>query len=330
MCIAILSTAHPKYALIVIDNRDEFILRPTSRPHWWKPASDAAAVEVLSSRDLQRVEQGTWLGIARDGRLAVLTNYRTDKADAVGERSRGRIVTAWLGAPAGLSVDDFVRRMLAGGETRGVGGFSLIYGRLRRLKKDGGDATLAPLAILCNRTHHPDKVPSICGAAGETHGLSNTSFVDLRGAGPTDSVWPKIRDGEQLMKEAVARAVDEDLSEERLVDLLFGILDDEKRPQEHEMTFDQLSAHAKKSIFIPPLQVEQVGTMMPDHLPADSPAGFPTALYGTQRQTVLLVDWDGQVTYIERALWSDSGECVPRGSGDDIFRFRIEGWESST
>jgi len=37
MCIAIATTAHPDYALIVADNRDEFISRPTSQPHWWTP-----------------------------------------------------------------------------------------------------------------------------------------------------------------------------------------------------------------------------------------------------------------------------------------------------
>ncbi|PHH69946.1 hypothetical protein CDD83_5554 [Cordyceps sp. RAO-2017] len=65
MCIALFTTAHPGYALILINNRDEYILRPTSRPSWWRhPASGES---VLSSRDLLRAERGTWLGITRAG-----------------------------------------------------------------------------------------------------------------------------------------------------------------------------------------------------------------------------------------------------------------------
>lgn len=81
MCIVLLTTAHPDYALIVIDNRDEFILRPTSRPHWWsdndKDNNDSAK-SILSSRDLQRPEHGTWLGITKAGHFSVLTNFRED------------------------------------------------------------------------------------------------------------------------------------------------------------------------------------------------------------------------------------------------------------
>ncbi|KAG5918569.1 hypothetical protein E4U42_006802, partial [Claviceps africana] len=104
MCIVLITTAHPGYALIVLDNRDEFILRPTSRPHWWRHA--ATGREVLSSRDLQRAERGAWMGITRDGLFAVLTNYReADGHDAGhpvhGIRSRGGMVTAWLGGLGG-------------------------------------------------------------------------------------------------------------------------------------------------------------------------------------------------------------------------------------
>lgn len=70
MCIVLLTTAHPKYALIVLDNRDEFILRPTSRPHWWTTkastigtptphqdgddTTEEDAQHILASRDLLR------------------------------------------------------------------------------------------------------------------------------------------------------------------------------------------------------------------------------------------------------------------------------------
>ena len=128
MCIVVITTAHPKYPLIVIDNRDEFILRPTSRPHWWStrasrqpsrtptpdvstqqtdvhgqpPNGDSEEIQhILSSRDLQRAERGTWLGITKSGHFSVLTNYRELNPSRLcqpisGQKSRGAMVTSWL------------------------------------------------------------------------------------------------------------------------------------------------------------------------------------------------------------------------------------------
>src|ERR1700731_677611 len=116
MCIVLITTAHPSYALVILDNRDEFILRPTSRPHWWSSHGQ----EILSARDLQREEQGTWLGVTKAGKFAVLTNFRemdTQSAEhpVQGEMSRGAMVTAWLTGPKDENTVDFVHRLLEGG-----------------------------------------------------------------------------------------------------------------------------------------------------------------------------------------------------------------------
>ena len=55
--------------------------------------------------------------------------------------------------------------------------------------------------------------------------------------------------------------------------------------------------------------------------------GFDTGMYGTQRQTVMLVDWEGKVTFVERALWDSNGNAIPRGQGDHREEFQIEGWD---
>ena len=53
------------------------------------------------------------------------------------------------------------------------------------------------------------------------------------------------------------------------------------------------------------------------------PPYFMKGAYGTQRQTVLLCDWDGNVTYKERALWDAHGNRIERGKGDVVHRFRV-------
>lgn len=372
MCIVLLTTAHPSYALIVIDNRDEFILRPTSRPHWWtsvpEKAPDAAksngaaangnhsnrdaqhsgpreTQDTLSSRDLQRAEHGTWLGVTKHGNLAVLTNYReTDTSDSAcpvhAARSRGGMVTAWLGASPSEEVPDFVRRMLDGG-VGNVGGFSLICGKLRQ-KRHGhcGHRALEPLAIISNRNDSVDKVPWIGEERGQVYGLSNTSYGD-------PDAWPKVESGKRLLSEAVKKAADQDLDEEALMDELFKILDTDTLPLEPGMAFEDCISSLKNSIFVPPIgdehhkeamekarangKIEQFDEateeLRKEERPDETSVGFETGMYGTQRQTVILVDWHGNVTFRERALWTKHGNPIERPNGDVTFRFKIDGWE---
>ena len=372
MCVAILTTAHPNYALIIIDNRDEFILRPTSRPHWWStqasrhpsrtPTPDVSSKanghaangssqevqHILSARDLQRAEQGTWLGITRSGHFAVLTNYRELEADKLcqpinGERSRGALVTAWLGNSTQDTVRDFVEAMMADGGCQPYGGFSLLCGKLRKRARGPGEEedSLEPMAILSNRAEHPDHIPWVAGKRGETIGLSNAAFDD-----PEE--WPKVRDGKALVEQVVAEAVEKDMNEEQLQEKLFRVLDHDTLPTSPGKSLEEHLEQLKESIFIPPIgdskhrddmaraaasnneqlrdAVSKVaGTERPD----PQTTGFATGMYGTQRQTIILVDWDGNVTYTERALWDSNGNAVERGNGDLTFRFSIEGWDEA-
>ena len=345
MCIVLATTAHPSYAVIVLDNRDEFILRPTSRPHWW----DSHHQEILSARDLQRAEQGTWLGITRTGNFAVLTNYReTDTHDeehpVQGTRSRGAMVTAWLTAPNDESTKDFVHRLLSGDGVKGVGGFSLVCGKLRRHKDSSGE--LDPLAIISNRAGSPDDVPWIAEKRGEVYGLSNTCYDD-------PETWPKVEMGKKLLQDVVKEALEADLSEEELVENLYAILDTNTLPKQDGQDFESYISRLRESIFIPSIgqatppqlipQADEIAAARPiqngnasstaaarikkEERPEPAPM---TGVYGTQRQTILLVDWQGHVTFRERSLWDKEGNGIERGEADVKFEFQIEGWNGES
>ena len=47
-------------------------------------------------------------------------------------------------------------------------------------------------------------------------------------------------------------------------------------------------------------------------------------VYGTQKQTIILVDQQGRVTFVERTLWDERAERVEPGKGDRWFEFDIE------
>lgn len=339
MCILLLTTAHPSYALILVDNRDEFILRPTSRPAWWP---HPAGHDVLSARDLQRAEKGTWMGMTADGSLAVLTNYSeppvADPAHPVHAiRSRGGMVTHWLGAPAGETTEETLRRLVDAG-VKSVGGFSMLCGKLRR-RGDG----IAPLAIVSNRSEHAGDVHWVGGERGQVAALSNAVYGE-------GEEWPKLQNGKELLSEAVREAVEGGDDEEGLVERLFGVLDTDTLPIDPGASISDAVPVLRQSIFIPPIGDEshmremeerrargKTGWPAADSTPVETEGsaaetaadsmGFATGLYGTQRQTVVLVDWEGNVTFRERALFDGNGNAVARGEGDEVVRFRAEGWE---
>jgi uncharacterized protein with NRDE domain len=91
MCLLVFAWRfHPKYRLILAANRDELYRRPTQEMHWWPDAPS-----VLAGRDLQA--GGSWLGISRGGRLAAVTNYREELQKRPPGKSRGELVSGFVG-----------------------------------------------------------------------------------------------------------------------------------------------------------------------------------------------------------------------------------------
>lgn len=248
------------------------------------------------------------------------------------------MVTAWLGGLSEDGVPQGVQHLVKDNGVKGVGGFSMVCGKLRKRPHD--------IAIVSNRSVHVDDVPLVGKERGKTWALSNTAFDD-----PIE--WPKVQNGRGMVEEAIKEAVSKELSEEEMVNSLFAVLDNDTLPKLHpEATMLEYIMQLRNSIFVPPVGDENhriemkesqakgpvdwnkapanlltVGESIPGHHTPDPALGFETGMYGTQRQTVMLVDKDGNVTYVERALWDANGNEVPRGQGDVTVRFQIENWD---
>ncbi len=93
MCLLALAwQAHPDQQLVFAGNRDEFHQRPARPAAWWPEAP-----AVMAGRDLQG--GGTWLGAGRDGRFAVVTNFREPATETgTASPSRGALVSEFLTA----------------------------------------------------------------------------------------------------------------------------------------------------------------------------------------------------------------------------------------
>jgi uncharacterized protein with NRDE domain len=89
MCLIVLGwRVLPDFPLVVAANRDEFHRRPAAPAAFW---SDRPS--ILAGRDLEA--GGTWMGLARNGRFAAVTNYRGAREPRAVE-SRGALVTKFL------------------------------------------------------------------------------------------------------------------------------------------------------------------------------------------------------------------------------------------
>ena len=118
MCLLVVGwNAHPDYRLVIAGNRDEFHDRPAAALAWWNDGPP-----LLAGRDLKA--GGTWLGIARDGRYGVVTNFRDVEPPPPGAPSRGELVPRYLRGTA-----DAARYVADLAEVAPrYGGFNLLVG----------------------------------------------------------------------------------------------------------------------------------------------------------------------------------------------------------
>ena len=220
----------------------------------------------------------------------------------------------------------FVEDMIISQMASKAGGFSLVCGRIGE-----------PLAIISNRMSDDiDSATWIASTRGETVGLSNTFLKDR--------TWPKIINGEILMKSAIdahvaayhehennqnKEEIDSKEKENDLIQRLFSVLSTDTMPRlsNTEPIKEQYMSQLKESIFIPLLGDRAKFEAEADQLAKMGLEGYTSGLYGTQKQTVLLVDHDGRVKYVERSLYDGHIHPIPLGKGDRCFEFVIEGWE---
>lgn len=185
MCLAAFAlNAHPRFPLVIAANRDEFFAREAAPMAWWK----AGATELLAGRDLSA--GGTWFGLTRAGRLALLTNVREPARNNPAAPTRGSLVIDWLASSADAAT-------FAGRMAQGYNGFNLITAEL--VSDDWH--------WISNRAPVPQALRS------GIHALSNAAL---------DIAWPKTTGLQAAMAQALARAA----TAEELATLLFAALAD--------------------------------------------------------------------------------------------------------
>jgi len=172
MCLLVFAwRVHPELPLVFAGNRDEFHDRPAEAAHWWREPEG-----MLGGKDLKA--GGSWLGIHRNGRFAVVTNYREPAVDTGGMRSRGDLVLDSLASQAPLVewTDGLATRR------DDYGGFNLIVGdgeRLHYLTNRGDDRLdLAPGIYGLSNRRLNTPWPKVTTVRDGLSGLIDTQQVD--------------------------------------------------------------------------------------------------------------------------------------------------------
>jgi uncharacterized protein with NRDE domain len=150
--------------LVLAANRDEFFARPTAALHWWNET------DILAGRDGK--SGGTWMGVTRRGRFALLTNLRDPRLRKPNAPSRGMIVNAFL--EGDRSPQAFLTDLSA--RAAEYEGFNFVCGSLAKQSRFAAKSRAHELWFLNSTEAEPRRL------VNGVYALSNASL---------DTPWPK-------------------------------------------------------------------------------------------------------------------------------------------
>ncbi len=210
MCLALISIeSHPLYRLILIGNRDEYYNRPTAPAAFWSEFP-----ELLAGKDL--LAGGTWFGITKKGRIALITNYRNPALFRSNAPSRGRLALDAL-----LSSQKPMDHLNGIAQTAGkYNGFNLFVGENNEF------------------CWHSNMAGSPRLLTSGIYGLSNHLL---------DTPWPKVKQSKKALRKLLEEK-DHPLSED-----FFSILLDRSIPDDRELPDTGVSLEKERllsSVFI--------------------------------------------------------------------------------
>jgi uncharacterized protein with NRDE domain len=258
MCIAYLAwQSHPDWPLFIAANRDEFHARPARPAVPWEDHPDVIA-------GIDEAAGGTWLGVTRQGRFAVLTNYRDlNLSGPSNPVSRGELVKNFL-TSQDSALDYAEQAAVQGGM---YAGFNLLIGDRQHA------------SYVSNQWPDPRHAQTL------TPGRYVVSNHLL------DTAWPKT----ERLREVLNHFPVEHL--ERSVNRVFELLKDDTQAPDHELPQTGLSLEKERLLSSPFIVSPDYGTRCSTVIAIHKSgrALFSELTYDRQGQPVERHDWPWQL-----------------------------------
>ncbi|CED82991.1 Uncharacterized conserved protein [Phaffia rhodozyma] len=311
MCIVVYDVdAHPVYKLILANNRDEFLHRPTEQANYRfddLKASSEKDGNILCGLDT--VGGGTWLGMSiKTGQVGILTNFTEPSPETPYPSTRGTLVTSYLNnqsiSSSGSSQPSFLtsrpRDYISSlaPSAQSYGGFNLLLFDLFPPTSESSPETLnstetscghqrAQLGYFSNRLEEAWK-----DVSDRTLGIGALSNSVI------DDPWVKVNYVKHEMEQLLRKEEDEGRKwgDEDWIENLRTLMSPSV-PTIDRSTF-------KHSVTIPPLRLPSTPNSQP-------------RWYGTRSLTILLVTYDGRFRFVEEDIYVlDSSSNQPLKAND--------------
>ncbi|EDR12529.1 uncharacterized protein LACBIDRAFT_312042 [Laccaria bicolor S238N-H82] len=284
---------------ILASNRDEFLDRPTQEAHFHSFENHAPNPEspgnILSGRDEKA--GGTWLGINRAGRVALLTNI-TEPAKKF-DSSRGELTSSFLLSDSAHPLQDEVGKIVSPNAV--FAGFNLLL--LSPALRPDGKLSYDSLLVTNHGSGGTITSRFLSTQERSCGGVSN----GVDGAGGND--WPKINHASHDLGAILRPSSTKEWTETNITDHLFEVL----AWRSPEPITDRSQLRNTVHVAAIPITIE------------GSTEYVKPAFYGTRSSTVLLVRRDGVVLFIERDVWKlvDGKAVKLEPPTERRFRFNI-------
>jgi uncharacterized protein with NRDE domain len=261
VCLALVALdAHPRLPLVIAANRDEFHERAAAPAHWW-PDGTLAGVDLEA--------HGTWFGVTRRGRWALVTNFREGIPRDPKAPSRGGLVTHALGA----RVAPLACAAAIAADGARYHGFNLLVGDVaiphsRPSPRGRGEIDESLRDYQVNAAYSSNRASGALALGAGIHGLSNHLL---------DTPWPKLVRSKARLAACLAAGGDD-------IAPLFALLADRSQAD--------------------PAALPATG-IAPDWERLLSSPFIVDARYGTRCSTVLTIARDGTARFVERSFAAD-------------------------
>ncbi|CEP64205.1 uncharacterized protein LALA0_S10e04874g [Lachancea lanzarotensis] len=281
MCILLASSAHPRYSLILISNRDEFYERETQHTTLDKDEFILCPIDLaLNSEGTSK--RGTWCGVNKDGKISVVLNLRHNRPRQAGSSanpvfSRGSVPMKFLSERTPFSEWDTFEKFAHKFPALRNGDLNLFVGDCKAGKFTAMDSFGLSMPVLTSE---------------------NRSFVMSNDFVGSSEKWPKVKTAETLLLQLVRNSTT--ATEDQLIEQCLQIASYSECDESSAISKEQLTT---RNIFVPPLS-------------ANSKTNVGATLacgryYGTRSQIVVLVSrTEPVVTFVEQVLHDSDSDAT--------------------